>query len=758
MNPVIRLIVLRRIVLPDAPVLLEEFALKIISFSPFRLRNLLSVAGLVLALMLPGFAADASTADLSKFAGKFDLAKIVPGADRLGPEEGSPPSAAAYKGEELVGYVFLNSAVVNATGYSGKPIHIVVGLDTDGLITGARMVKHSEPIVLVGIPVKKVHDFIDKYVGLNVLDIATTGKDDRELDIVSGATVTIMIIDDTIVRAAIRVMRTRGIGGLKDASADKNRITYSVRKTLDEKLDWMTMLGDGSVRRRLISVADINAAFEGAGKTKAAARPEPGPDGDAFVDFYIANASIPSIAHSLLGDQEYKNMMAALKPGEQAILMAGSGRYSFKGSGYVRGGIFDRIQLIQGDYSVRFRAKTHKRLADFAADGAPHLTETGLFIIPTDSGFDPSLPWRIQLLVHRAIGPIKKEFLTFDVGYVTPPKYLEKHEPKVAAAAPSNAYDDPGNSTVIGDPLWMKIWISKISDIIFLGLGLTVLTAMFFFQDWLAKRPVLTDRLRLAFLTYTVLWIGFYAQAQLSIVNVLTFAGSLMHGFHWDFFLLEPLIFILWGSVAASLLFWGRGVYCGWLCPFGALQELLNRIAKFFKIPQITVPWALHERAWPLKYLIFLGLFGVSLESFELAEHLAEIEPFKTTIILMFQRSWPFVFFAVGILLVGLFIERFFCRYICPLGGALGIPGRLRMNEWLRRHRECGNPCQRCSRECMVQAIHPDGHINPNECLQCLHCQTLYYDDQKCPPMIQKRLKRERRLALSSASMKSGKV
>jgi NosR/NirI family transcriptional regulator, nitrous oxide reductase regulator len=701
------------------------------------------------------FTGEAATSNLETFKDKYDLAKIMPGADRLGPEEGSPPSAPAYKGDELLGYVFLNSSVVNSIGYSGKPIHIVVGIDTKGVVTGARMVKHSEPIVLVGIPVKKVHDFIDNYAGLNVLDIAVTGKDERELDIVSGATVTIMIIDDTIVRAAIRVMRTREIGGLRDASKDKNRITWSVRKELDEKIDWMTLLGDGSVRRRLISVGDINAAFEASGKAKAIARPEKGDPGEAYVDLYIANGSIPSIGHSLLGDQEYKNMQAALKPGEHAILMGGSGIYSFKGSGYVRGGIFDRIQLIQGDYSVRFRSKEHKRLADFAADGAPHLAETGLFVIPADSGFDPALPWRIQLLAHRAIGPIKKEFLTFDIGYVTPPRFLEKHMPKVATTADNNAYDDPGNSAVTGDPLWMKIWISKIPDIIILGLGLTVLTAMFFFQDWLAKRPVLTDRLRLAFLTYTVLWIGFYAQAQLSIVNVLTFTGSMMHGFDWSFFLLEPLIFILWGSVAASLLFWGRGVYCGWLCPFGALQELLNRVAKFFKVPQITVPWGLHERAWPLKYLIFLGLFGVSLESFELAEHLAEVEPFKTTIILMFQRSWPFVFFAVGVLSIGLFIERFFCRYVCPLGGALGIPGRLRMNEWLRRYRECGNPCQRCSRECMVQAIHPEGHINPNECLQCLHCQTLYYDDHKCPPMIQKRLKRERRLALSSKSMRS---
>jgi NosR/NirI family nitrous oxide reductase transcriptional regulator len=205
--------------------------------------------------------------------------------------------------------------------------------------------------------------------------------------------------------------------------------------------------------------------------------------------------------------------------------------------------------------------------------------------------------------------------------------------------------------------------------------------------------------------------------------------------------------------VAASLLFWGRGVFCGWLCPFGAFQELLNRLAKLLRIPQFEVPWGLHERLWPVKYIVFLGLFGVSLYSFGLAEQLAEVEPFKTAIILKFVRTWPYVVFAVVLLAIGLFVERFYCRYLCPLGGALGIPGRMAMNKWLRRHKECGSPCHRCAKECMVQAIHPTGEINPNECLQCLHCQTLYYDEHRCPPMIQKRLRRERRLAIASKSM-----
>jgi NosR/NirI family nitrous oxide reductase transcriptional regulator len=248
-------------------------------------------------------------------------------------------------------------------------------------------------------------------------------------------------------------------------------------------------------------------------------------------------------------------------------------------------------------------------------------------------------------------------------------------------------------------------------------------------------------------MVFTLFFIGWYANAQLSVVNIFAFAHALTTDFSWSAFLMDPLIFILWFSVAASLLFWGRGAYCGWLCPFGALQELTNKLGRLVKIPQVRVPWSVHERLWPIKYIIFLVLFGLSLYSVELAERFAEVEPFKTAIILKFMRDWPFVVFAVGLLVAGLFIERFYCRYLCPLGAALAIPGRLRMFDWLKRYRECGNPCQRCANECFVQAIHPEGHINPNECHQCLHCQVLYQSQTKCPVCIKKKERRERQRA-----------
>ena len=72
-----------------------------------------------------------------------------------------------------------------------------------------------------------------------------------------------------------------------------------------------------------------------------------------------------------------------------------------------------------------------------------------------------------------------------------------------------------------------------------------------------------------------------------------------------------------------------------------------------------------------------------------------------------FARDWPLVVYAVGLLGIGLFVERFFCRYLCPLGAAIAIPARMRMFEWLRRYRECGIECQVCARAIPRQASPP---------------------------------------------------
>ena len=503
----------------------------------------------------------------------------------------------------------------------------------------------------------------------------------------------------------------------------------------DEVYDWTTLSGDGSVRRLTLDIGQVNAAFEATGDQRAINRPEPGEPDDTFIDMHMALVSVPSIGKSLLGEAEYQNLTEWLDEGEQAILVLGRGAYSFKGSGYVRGGIFDRIQLIQGDNSVRFFDKQQRRLGKVAASDAPSFTELDIFKIPADAEFDPAEPFRLQLLVQRAVGAVEKDLsdLRSEL-YKLPEQYL------LPVAAPA-VVDDATGEAAAKAALWQAHLEGphgrdRRSGRHAAGADRDLLLPVPR-HDECAVLLLVPHRLS----DHDPVFHRLVRQRAAQRGEPDGAGGQPAHRVLWDAFLLDPLVFIQWFAVAAALLFWGRGAYCGWLCPFGALQELTNKIARALKVPQWTLPWGLNERLWPAKYMIFLGLFGLSFVSIPLAEKYAEIEPFKTAIILKFMRDWPFVVFALALLGIGLFIERFYCRYLCPLGGALAIPARMRMFDWLRRYKDCGTPCQTCANECPVQAIHPTGEINPNECVTCLHCQVLYQSEDKCPVVI-RQLKR----------------
>jgi NosR/NirI family nitrite reductase transcriptional regulator len=86
----------------------------------------------------------------------------------------------------------------------------------------------------------------------------------------------------------------------------------------------------------------------------------------------------------------------------------------------------------------------------------------------------------------------------------------------------------------------------------------------------------------------------------------------------------------------------------------------------------------------------------------------------------------------VALLVAGLFIERFYCRYLCPLGAALAIPAKLKLFDWLNRRPQCGRECRLCETRCTVGAIDPIGRINPNECVLCMRCQVIYHDPKTC--------------------------
>lgn len=655
---------------------------------------------------------------------------VMPGAARFSSRKGSPPYVEAYAKEgadddhddgrgdarhrrRLLGYVFLSTDIVDIPAYSGKPVVTLIGMDTRGVITGAKILKHSEPILLVGIPEERLTRFVGQYVGRFAGDKVDIGKGQAGyvgIDGISGATVTVIAENQVVMRSAYEIARQVGI--IKAVAKPQAKLV-----DLPDTRDWKSLVDEGAIGRLVIEPADVGEPMG----------PEP------YIDAHFGYLNAPVVGRSILGDLNYRRLMADLRPGEHAIFIVARGMTSFKGSGFVRGGIYDRIQVTQDPDSFTFRDTDYLNLYRVEAAGAPEFRESGIFII-RNPAFSAAYPWGLRFLsstVDRATGA--RSFANFQADYWLPERYLEGGRPHVERP----------------DALWMRVWKGKQLEIAGLALLLAAAAAFYAMRDRLARRATRKDHRWIdlpKYATWSVAlgFAGAYALAQPSITQVLTWFHSIFFEWKWELFLTDPLIFIFWWFIIATVLIWGRGLFCGWLCPYGAMTELVHRLAGAIGLKrfQFKLRQSWHDRLKWVKYGVFVGLVGASFYSMELAEKLAEVEPFKSTFLVggVWNRSWPFVAYWSALLALAVFMERPFCKYLCPLGAGLAIPSTFRFYG-LKRKAEC-TTCHACQAGCSSLAIDDAGRIDPRECLQCLECQVLYYDDHACPPLSKERRRR----------------
>ncbi len=619
---------------------------------------------------------------------------------RIEPADGV--TIAVSQNGKAVGFIGSTWDIAATAGYSGRPIKILVLVDTRAVVRGTWLIDQQEPVLTLGIDPAQIEDFVNGFAGYDLAEpLQSAGQRKAGLpDAIAGATISSGVIRSGVIRTARAIAATHGL--LPQAGS------ASIDTTLHRQLSWQDLVSKGALGRLAVSGADADAALGTAGGADAAG---------TFIEVYTAVLDAPAIGASLLGEAQYSSLIAGMGSRDHALVIAANGLYSFKGTSWRTTGTFERIEIDQAGRTIGFTRDTHRPLEKLEISGTPEFREFGIFVLPAASGFDPASPFRLSLIATREDAAGAAKIARFQLDYALPDEFLIR--------APMTAPDPP---------LWQENWQKQIPGIAIVAAMLLALYLILIFQNQIAARPALYRAIRIGYLLATIVFLGLVFSVQLSVVHVLTFVQALRTDFSWETFLLDPLTFIVWGWVAVALLFWGR-VYCGWLCPFGALQELLNHAAQRLGMKQLAIPFALHERLWPIKYIIFLSLFAASLASITLAFKGAEVEPFKTVVTLRFMREWPFVLYSIVLLAAGLFVERFFCRYLCPLGAAIAIPARLRMFEWLKRRPQCGRECRICATKCPVQAIHPEGHINPNECVYCLNCQTLYHDEHICPPL-----------------------
>jgi NosR/NirI family transcriptional regulator, nitrous oxide reductase regulator len=677
-------------------------------YLPFSLVLLVALAFAAPALAEKGKLRERLTPDV--------MAVVYPQAKRagtqapepvtLGPEEGSPPAIAVYQGGAVVAYLFSTLDIVATPGYSVVPFDVIAGVTPDGRITGAKVVFHREPYVYQDAVRQPLLDtFLAREAGLPLRGEAPM----LPPDFVAGATITARLMRAAIRDTARLVLHTR-IAREAVAVPTLDVDSFELRS-------WEELIAEGAVTHQRLTSGAVGAALAKAGAAGAELDVPLGKPDDLYTEIFFGLLTPSAIGGNVLGVHNFDDFRPRIPPGGQAFFMASNGPYDYHGTNHYwpeHGSRFDRIRIVQDGKTFGFLHTDYQRLLTGAAQGIQSQHDAGLYILPANTGFDPVKPWRLDLLVNTLdVAPVT---VAFPFEYKLPPRLILLPDTPVAA--------------------WVEAWRDARWNVAILAVLLAALTAIFVFQARLSRSRRLHRLVRNGFLAVVLVWLGWTAEAQLSIVNVINYIEAPFRGYGIGVYLAEPLMVMIAAYTLISMVLIGRGVFCGWLCPFGALQELLAQMARAIGVPQWNPSEALEKRLWMGKYIAAAAVIGLALFAIDGGGKATEIEPFKTAITSKFTRAWPYVAYAGILLVIGLFSERAYCRFLCPLGGVLAFLDRLHLIDLLKRRPECGSPCHLCERSCPVRAIEKTGKIITAECFQCLDCQVEYYDDKRCPPLV----------------------
>ena len=744
--------------------------LSVLSFGGFTRRSALACAiGTAVMALVAHTSAFAEKGKLRERLTPEVMAVVYPaGAERLGPEEGSPPAIAVYQGDKVVAYLFSTLDIIAPRGYSTTPFDVIAGVDLTGHITGAKVVFHNESRITDStFNRRRLDTFLAREAGRPLNGDA----DALPPDFVAGATVSARAMRAAVTITARLVLRARvarpavTTQATDAAPAAARETKPEARPALDTdsfaRQSWEALVAAGAVVRRKVTSGEVAEALAAAGASGARLDVPLGRSGDLYVEFATALFTPAAIGGNLVGILNFEEFKRRMPNEANAIFVASTGPYDFRGKKFFlvsEGNRFDRLRVVQDGRTFNFVQGDYQWINPYS-DGVREMQEAGLFALAADSGFDPLKPWRLELLVNgEGTGPVT---LSFGLDYKVPDLQVltrlddtisERHAqptPAQPVAVKDNKESDVPPPPVLEETpalpdidandevaAWVEAWHDSRVNVGILVVLLSVLTLIFAFQAPLARSRLAHRLVRTGFLAVVLVWLGWTAGVQLSIVNIINYLEAPFGDFDIGFYLAEPLMVIIAGYTLVSVVLIGRGVFCGWLCPFGALQELLGQLSRALGVPQWNPPAALEKRLWMGKYIAAAAVLLLALTAIDPSGTATEIEPFRTAISSKFSRAWPYVAYAGALLAIGLFTERAYCRFLCPLGGVLALLDRVHLIDRLKRRPECGNPCRLCERSCPVGAIVPSGKIITAECFQCLDCQVEYYDDKRCPPLV----------------------
>ncbi len=605
----------------------------------------------------------------SSVINESDLRLILPEADYFSEkqalEQDQPPVYSAYKllpnGQgELLGYAFLSADIPpEEKGYSA-PIDMLIGLNVDGHLTGIKVLDYIESFRYSRGDFIASEGFQDQFQNKSIEDVFRLHQD---IDAITNATISSWAITRGVRNAARRVA-TAYLDYQPEIS--ETEIWNASAAAYLATLSWEQVLQSGLIVQKEI----------------------PTPIGTNMI-LSIAYMGRPALGNFFVGEKDYGKAErdASIRfDTKEIILFAVGGDTSqpFQQQ---------RLSFQQGNNAAK---RVHpRRLVSAGSATEGILAGRAEFAggIVMDKDFDPTQAFSV---LYRVMGQEDPIILRY--------QFKEKSL-ALATRKPSNLAEERENQTI--ETSWLfqlrhgALWLG--TDWLALGLlvALLVIVSIAFWTK--------NSALRWLGLSLSFAYLGFIDGGFLSVSHLAGLAaqgpGNIIRNL--------PLLLLFLFTLITTLL-WGR-LFCASLCPFGALQDIISRfIPKKWKMQP---PNFIHLKAYWIKYaflaiIIGMALFNNSISVFQY------FEPFGT----LFYFSTSYLLWGILLLiLVGcVFIERFYCRYACPLGAALAIIAVISPFK-IKRVPQC-NICKVCENSCPTGAI-DRAAINFKECVRCDICE-----------------------------------
>jgi NosR/NirI family transcriptional regulator, nitrous oxide reductase regulator len=358
------------------------------------------------------------------------------------------------------------------------------------------------------------------------------------------------------------------------------------------------------------------------------------------------------------------------------------------------------LSIQQGDNPARFVPLRRFVTAGNAGAGmiAGRASYSGAIVLEED--FDVTEPIKVIYHPQGSEFPYEAELRLDGI-----PLALARNEPVLSVEELERArWADAGFFTRMRhDPPWGETPWTRV--ILLLGVLSLVMAA------FISK----SARIRWSALSVTLVYLGFIDGGFLSVSHITGFVAQGPRILSTNL----PMMIIVAFTLITTLL-WGR-IFCSTLCPFGALQDFITKIRMRFAPrhwQQIRMPQAIHDRSIYIKYAILTLIVATAMVNNNISIF-QYFEPFGT--LFYFSPSLLLWGILAAMLLASLVIDRFYCRYLCPLGAALGLVSLLSPLR-IARVSQCG-VCKVCEHACPTGAIR-GAQIDFKECVRCDICES----------------------------------